>query len=193
MSKLSYSEIQFYINKNILPSKEFNVFVETGTFIGETLQNVNSYFEEVHSIELSENFYVTAVNNFKKHKNIYLHFGDSSKVLPEVIKHIQKDTIFFLDGHWSNGNTAKGEKDCPLLEELKILYDEFAYSSIIIIDDYKLFGTKENEDWSYISVENILKIVVNRLVNLEINNNRLVLYMGSEPIGEVKCLLISKV
>jgi hypothetical protein len=76
-----------------------------------------------------------------------------------------------------------------LLEELKVICDEFAYSSIIIIDDYKLFGTKNNEDWSYISVDVVVNIVANRLVNLEINNNRLILYIGEQAINhtEINC------
>jgi hypothetical protein len=63
-----------------------------------------------------------------------------------------------LDGHWSSGDTAKGEKDCPLIEECKSI--DLLYKSnkgIILIDDYRLFGTNIDQDWSSITTENILK------------------------------------
>ena len=69
-----------------------------------------------------------------------------------------------MDGHWSVGNTGKGEKDCLLYEELL----SFDKNAIIIIDDVRLFGkgpSKGDEvcNWEDISVEKIFEITKERL------------------------------
>ena len=69
----------------------------------------------------------------------------------------KNNCVFFLDGHWSSGDTAKGEKDCPLIEECVGIDKTYkAKKGIVIIDDYRLFGTKINEDWKEITKESIL-------------------------------------
>ena len=61
-------------------------------------------------------------------------------MLPEIIKNMIDPTIFWLDGHYSCGITAKGDVDVPLLEELIAINVLFKGSAILIIDDYRLFG-----------------------------------------------------
>ena len=80
-----------------------------------------------------------------------------------LLPSINEGAIFFLDGHWSSSDTARGEKDCPLLEEISRIHDLFAHEAVIIIDDYRLFGTSRNEDWSDISKESILSILQSRV------------------------------
>lgn len=73
-----------------------------------------------------------------------------------------KKCIFFLDGHWSSGDTAKGDKDCPLIEECLAIDSLYlSNESIILIDDYRLFNTKINEDWSGINKQSIFKCFTN--------------------------------
>jgi hypothetical protein len=80
-----------------------------------------------------------------------------------------------LDGHWSGGDTAKGDKDCPLIEELVTIVGDFKYKALIIIDDYRLFGTKGNEDWSDITDDNIKNVIQGRVISMTSNNDRLVI------------------
>lgn len=139
----------------------FDTFIESGTLTGNTTFEMAKYFQKVHTIELSEYYY----NEFEKslnesHKNITSRLGDSSKVIPDILKSLttKSNCIFFLDGHWSSGDTAKGEKDCPLIEECVGIDKTYkAKKGIVIIDDYRLFGTKINEDWKEITQESILK------------------------------------
>ena len=168
--KEELKDILHSTNKN-----NYNYFVETGTFMGETILRFIDDFDKLYTIELSEDFY----NRFS-HKNpdkekIKSILGDSSEMLKPVVDELNGDAIFFLDGHYSSGNTAKGIKDCPLIEELSIINMHFKHEGLIIIDDLRLFGTKINEDWSDITVENILNTVQERLeLHLE-SNDRLVL------------------
>ena len=157
-------------NKNI--NKEYPVFIETGTYLGNTIIPLESHFNELHTIEIKEQFIIDAKNKYnglRNRKNIInFHLGDSSKVLAELCPKIENNAILFLDGHWSSGNTGRGDKDCPLYEELQCIMSHLKHNSIIIIDDCRLFGLGPNkggcnEDWEDINIENILKLVDSRM------------------------------
>jgi hypothetical protein len=142
----------------------FNTFLETGTFHGLTIFNMESFFTKLHTIELKKEFYENTRNKYKGNKISFYH-GDSSKLVAEIVKNITNPTIFWLDGHYSSGNTAKGSKDVPLIEEIKGIYNNFKCSGILIIDDFRLFGSNQNEDWSNITLGNVLDTIGDRMIN----------------------------
>ena len=132
-------------------------FVETGTFRGETIETMGKLFPHCHTIELSKELYETARNKYKS-TPIMFHHGDSVEVLRTLIPMIRENAIFFLDAHWCGRSSGRGQKDVPLLEELMMIADR-PYSDLLIIDDYRLFSTKRNEDWSEISVRSVLQLL----------------------------------
>lgn len=141
-------------------SKSFKTFVETGTHIGSTIISLYPYFDKLYTVEIAEQLFNTSRDEFKRRNmtNVEIVMGDSVKAIPEFIRKINTDAIFWLDGHWSGGATGKGDKDVPLLEEIKSIND-FAYKAAIIIDDARLFGTSINEDWSEITEQNIVSVL----------------------------------
>lgn len=153
----------------------FKNFVETGTNYGNTIHNVIDDFENIYTIELSEKFYGRAVESFKNNEKVRLFLGDSMEILPKVLKEVFGPTIFFLDGHFSSEDTAQGTKDVPLLEELRAIIEDFRFESLIIIDDYRLFGTKYNEDWSEVTESNILEIVEPRIETKYVLQDRFII------------------
>jgi hypothetical protein len=120
----------------------------------------------LYSIELSEIYVKKARKRFINNNKVCIIHGDSSVILKTLNK-INGDIFFWLDGHWSGGDTARGELDCPLLDELKIINDNYKQKCIVVIDDSRLFGTNKNENWSSITKENILNIVKDRLISCE--------------------------
>ena len=145
----------------------YPTFVESGTYLGETILKMQPFFEKLHTIEIKQQFYLNAVTQYKGNK-ISFHYGDSSKKMKTVCEKLDTPTLFFLDGHWSAGNTGKGDKDCPLYEELPNIIKYCDQKCIIIIDDIRLFGkgpNKGNEicNWEDINVKTLLDIVKNRL------------------------------
>lgn len=55
-----------------------------------------------------------------------------------LVKDLPEKTLFWLDGHYAGGITARGDKDCPVVEEVKaILSSETEH--VIIIDDARYF------------------------------------------------------
>lgn len=162
-------------NKNV--NKDYPVFIETGTYMGDTIIPLEKHFNELHTIEIKETFLVEVKNKYNsskrfslqnEKKKINFHLGDSSKVLAKLCPKIKNNAIFFLDGHWSAGNTGKGDKDCPIYEELQCIISYFTHNCIIIIDDCRLFGkgpNKKNEicNWEDINTQKILNLVDSRI------------------------------
>ena len=139
--------------------KHYDTFIETGTYTGKTIFAMEPHFEKLYTIELSTKYYYNTSKQYTGNK-IKFFYGDSTNILCELCPEIKENAIFFLDAHFSSGDTAQGTVDCPLLTEIQTINDLFQEHAIIIIDDFRLFGTHHNEDWSNIyksSIENILE------------------------------------
>lgn len=114
------------------------VFVETGTFKGNTTRWAAGIFEAVHTIERSEILYELHSDELAAIGNVTPHLGDSREILPKIIGGLGgKRALYWLDGHWSGGQTAGELDECPLLGELTCLRDRT--EDIILIDDARFF------------------------------------------------------
>jgi hypothetical protein len=121
-----------------------SVLVETGTYKGEMVEAQKSNYKKVFSIELGTDLYEQAKRRFKNDANVTLLQGDSGKVLAKVIDQINEPAVFWLDGHYSGGVTAKGQKDCPIYEELNCIFAKRGLNHVLLIDDARLFvGTND--------------------------------------------------
>jgi hypothetical protein len=117
----------------------YNVLVETGTYLGEMVEAQKKRFNRIFSIELGVDLYKKAIARFKNDKNVTILLGDSGKVLNKVLLKIAEPAIFWLDGHYSAGITAKGKKECPILEELAAIFSGRKFNHILLIDDARCF------------------------------------------------------
>ena len=126
-----------------------SMFVETGTFIGDTVDYFKNKFDFIYSIELSEELAKKASARFENNNNIRIIQGNSSDVLPAVVLNLKSESLFWLDGHYSSEfyldneliKTAKGKSDTPIEKELDILLSS-STKHIILIDDARLFNGK---------------------------------------------------
>ncbi|MBA4393860.1 MAG: hypothetical protein C0407_09940, partial [Desulfobacca sp.] len=116
-----------------------DIFIETGTFLGGTTLEAARVFKSVYTIELSEDLYRQAQEGFAGRENIKSYQGDSGKLFPELLKTIKGKIVFWLDGHFSEGITAKSEKNSPILEELAAIKAAQISDAIILIDDLRMF------------------------------------------------------
>ena len=120
------------------------ILVETGTYLGDMMQAQKENFEKLYSIELSKELWERAVNRFRKDPNVEIINGDSGKVLFMLVPAFREPVLFWLDGHYSGGITAKGETECPVFLELDAILIPGAPKHVILIDDARLFnGTND--------------------------------------------------
>jgi hypothetical protein len=168
---LTLSEIDRLLAKRQDPTP-IRTFVETGTFYAHTILEMKKRFDVCHTIELSPFLYLRARIKFP-FSNIHFHYGDSAKVLKKLAKKIKEPAVFFLDAHWCAGNTARGPKDVPLLEEMQILAAR-PYPDLLIIDDYRLFGTHQAEDWTDITHERVMQGYARKSASAFVENDRLI-------------------
>lgn len=118
-----------------------SVFIETGTFLGDTTSKA-LIFPQVMSIELDSLLFQQAQQRFKNNTNIHLYEGDTVKLLPRILTKVKKEKpVIFLDAHYSLGNTAKGDCNTPILGELHIIKKSGITNAILIIDDIRMFYT----------------------------------------------------
>ena len=138
--------------------KTYNVdtLIETGTYLGDMVYAQRKIFKKIYSIELSKQLQERAVKRFKKYSNIEILQGDSGEVLNSIIKNLNNKSIFWLDGHYSGGFTAKGSMDCPIIEELNTIFKS-KYEHIILIDDAREF----NGENDYPSIKELESLILN--------------------------------
>jgi hypothetical protein len=132
--------VRSYIKKYCLSE-----FVETGTYVGETLANIASDKNvQCTSIELSQELYEQACKRFRDYKNVKLVQGDSGQKLPELLKEIDKPNLFWLDGHYSAGVTAGQDINTPINTELQAILNHPIQKHVILIDDARCFNGADN-------------------------------------------------
>ena len=123
---------------------KISVLIETGTYLGKTIEAVKKKFEKIYSIELNGTLYNKAKEKFSKDKFITIIRGDSSKELPKILNKIDKPCLFWLDAHYSGGITSRGDLETPILLELQCILNHSNQDHIILIDDANHFtGKKE--------------------------------------------------
>ena len=121
------------------------VFVETGTYTGHMVLSMLDKFEKVFSIELDKMLYQKAVANFCGYKHVQILQGESDKVLKKLLPDIKSSCLFWLDAHYSGGQTAKADSETPIMHELECILTHFlADQHILLIDDARCFnGTND--------------------------------------------------
>lgn len=130
-------------------------FIETGSHEGDGIQMaLEAGFEKIYSIELSMSSYAYCQNRFKNQPKVTLLQGDSTYILPQLLERIDAPATFWLDGHYSEGITAKGETNTPILSELESIQRHPIKTHTIMIDDVRQFGTRE---FDFIPLTEILK------------------------------------
>jgi hypothetical protein len=99
-----------------------------------------TFFDKVHTVELSEELYNQAKTKYENYDNINFYNDSSPRFLENILPTIDERCIIFLDAHGSGGETTYDEKygryGSPILDELAAIK---TFSSIqnhvLVIDD----------------------------------------------------------
>jgi hypothetical protein len=110
-------------------------WVETGTYMGDTTYFLSKKYPHIYSIEPNVEFYKEALNIFKG-SNVTLFNNVSENTLPTLLPTLKGNINFWLDGHYSGGETFKGNKECPIKDELNSIEVNFDNFEKISANDY---------------------------------------------------------
>ena len=113
-----------------------NVFIETGTYMGDTAIWASDHFDNVITIEASEEIYKS---QNKKYGIKYI-LGDSSNLLKQIIS---ENSLIYLDAHYSGGTTFN---TYPLIEELNGINSSELENLSIIVDDARFCNSLWNDE-----------------------------------------------
>ncbi|MEP7277042.1 MAG: hypothetical protein ABI813_00225 [Bacteroidota bacterium] len=136
----------------------YGILVETGTFRGDMVEAQKRNFKSVISIELDMQLFKKAKHTFRKDLNVKILQGDSGKVLLPVAQQLSEPAIFWLDGHYSSGVTAKGSTECPIFDELDCIFNAAPMEHVLLIDDARDF----NGQGDYPTIARLTNHVKNR-------------------------------
>lgn len=120
-------------------ASQHTILVETGTYLGDMIEAQRTRFKQLFSIELSQKLWENATERFIMHPHIHIIQGDSGHVLQRVVDHLTQPAVFWLDGHYSSGITARGEKDCPIFGEIDAICSGLRLNHILLVDDARCF------------------------------------------------------
>ena len=140
------------------PFKKINEnFIETGCLTGNGIQlALDSGFTKIISIELSNHYANLCKQRFKNNSNVEIIVGDSYFELEKLLKKYPTESFtFWLDGHYSGGDTAFGEYEFPILKELETVLKRNVQNEIVYIDDMRLLRDFDEN----INLDRINKII----------------------------------
>jgi hypothetical protein len=131
-----------------------DVFVESGTYLGATVEYLSRYCSSIYSIEYQERLYRRAIQRFAHRSNIQILHGSGSDIMPVILKGLDRPALFWLDGHFASGTAAANEAVCPTLVELReILLHRGDH--VILIDDADEFRGQEG----YPTIEDLKDVI----------------------------------
>jgi hypothetical protein len=119
------------------------VLVETGTYMGDMVCALRRDFSELHTVELDSLLYEKARRRLARYPHVHVYRGDSGRVLPDILARLSEPALFWLDGHFSGGTTAKGEQATPIRAELGCLLATHQ-PHVILIDDARAFTGQDD-------------------------------------------------
>lgn len=137
------------------------VFIETGTQKGNGIMKaLDAGFQTIYSIELQvENIDITynvpVIRNAVMSGRVRLLQGNSTEILPHVIKGIDEEVTFFLDAHTRT--------DTVIYRELEIIRTTSRLNTnTVIVDDIDVMGN-ENHRWGYTVNRNEVRRLIQRI------------------------------
>ncbi len=126
-----------------------STWIETGTFVGSTTRELSKRATRVISIEPSSIFYDIACQNLHELDNVELINGSSENVFDSVVQQLDDSANFWLDGHYSGGDTFQGELNSPIAHELNVISAHVSKfnSCSVFIDDVRCFIQNSGEEY----------------------------------------------
>lgn len=131
------------MTQNLIKTKA-KYFIDTGTGEwGFTLMSaINSHFNKIYSIELSQQYYQKWASLLDPmNPRVTILHGNSSEIFPELIHQIPYEMMFSLNAHYTAKPDAKGDTYNSIWEELNSIQEHPIKNHTIMIPDIQMCGT----------------------------------------------------
>jgi hypothetical protein len=153
-----------------------DVFIETGTYHGDSCAVAAEVFKTIHTVELGQTLYKEVCKRFEKSPHVFPHHGDSGIFLEQILPTIGTGPkiAILLDSHWSGGDTIKGP-DLPIMRELNAIKKSDIKNCVIMVDDIRCFQKQPPESPDPYQYPELFEII--RCIN-EINPNYICVIYG---------------
>jgi precorrin-6B methylase 2 len=120
-----------------------SVWIETGTYNGDTTAFLAKFASHVWSIEPAVDLANKAKTKFAHYDNVTIVEGLSEEKLNKILENLRGNVCLWLDGHYSSGETFLGPSRTPIKSELEAiaLHLDKLSAVLVMIDDVRCFGT----------------------------------------------------
>jgi hypothetical protein len=115
------------------------------------LRAMMPFFDKLTSIELGEQLFNECMEEFGGVAKVSLLHGDSGSLIRPVVAALDGPALFWLDAHYSKGETARADEDTPVRHELVAVLQDDANAHVILVDDARAFG----DDPAYPSIDEL--------------------------------------
>lgn len=163
-----------------------DVFVETGTYLGQTVELVrrsSMNWQKIFSIELNDRLFKNAKGYFSEDARINILHGDSVDRMQDICKELNGAATFWLDAHASGPLKGGKTGPNPLVEELKAIKETGRTDHTIFIDDRRLFGSLE---WGGLKEEQVMELL------RDINPDYKIIYLDGETKEDIICATVTE-
>lgn len=132
-------------------------WVETGTFRGTTTRFLAGLAPRVYTVEPAPKLCERARHRFAG-SHVEVLGGVSEEIFPELLPTLSGDVCFWLDGHYSAGQTFRGATDCPVEQELAAIDANLArFGRVsILIDDVRCFLSEAADFADYPAIDTLV-------------------------------------
>jgi len=155
------------------------VFIETGTYRGDTSKILSKRVQQVVSVEIDKRLATLARERFGN-SNIEILEGDSAELMNSIVTRFKNQIcLYWLDGHYSSGVTGGQVKPVPVQRELEEILPFLKLSDLIIIDDIREFDGK-----NYPSLENLTSFISQIRPDLHYRTMNDMLFIGA-PVSDL--------
>lgn len=157
-------------------------FIETGCYLGDGIQlALDSGFKDIFSIELSSKYIKICENRFFNKKINFIE-GDSYTELYNLLCRFPDEKFtYWLDGHYSGGDTGRGIIDFPIMKELEVILKRNISGEIIYIDDMRILKNYSED----INLEKIIDLIEKYKSNYKITYEDSKLYSGEYLYNDI--------
>jgi hypothetical protein len=161
--------------------KRNRIFIECGTYAGDGVQLAKDCgFDTIYTIEISPRLHKHSYDRAYHPNRNGLNFllGDTTQVLPGLLKTINEPCTFWLDAHFPQDGASHVPtwSSCPTILELGIIAAHPIKAHTILIDDIPDFKSGIHD---HITVDQLLAAI------REINPNYQISYEDGNQPGSI--------